>query len=130
MTSLFLYIHQVYNVAHSFLISWWKSLRASGCPTAKRGDFSLVVFGIGEATGAELIPMFHLEGRDVRARDRVCIEAGDSDSVRKELRPVIRLVFSQTICGHALNTLRFEQDAEQRLNGTIGAFGWVSAVTI
>lgn len=83
-------------------------MRASGCPTAKRGDFSLVVFGIGEATGAELIPMFHLEGRDVRARDRVCIEAGDSDSVRKELRPVIRLVFSQTICGHALNTLRFE----------------------
>lgn len=73
--------------------------------------------------------MFHLEGKDVRARDRVCVEAGDS--VRKELRPVIRLVFSQTICGHALNTLRFEQDrAEQRLNGTIGAFGWVSAVTI
>lgn len=53
-------IHQVYNVAHSFLISWWKSLRASGCPTAKRGDLNLVtwvVFGIGEATGAELIPM-------------------------------------------------------------------------
>lgn len=88
-----------------------------------------VVFGIGEATGAELIPMFHLEGRDVCARYRVGVEAGDS--VRKELRPVICLVSSQSICGHVLNTLRFEQDgAEQRLNGTISAFGWVSAVTI
>ena len=54
----------------------------------------------------ELKPMFHLEGRDVRARDRVGVEAGDS--VRKELWPLIRLVFSQSICGHVLNTFRFE----------------------
>lgn len=46
MTSLFhtfpisMYIH-LYKVARSFLISWWKSLRASGCSTAKRGDFDL-----------------------------------------------------------------------------------------
>lgn len=120
-------IHQVYNVAHSFLISWWKE--PQGARLRNVETLTWVVFGIGEATGAELIPMFHLEGRDVCARYRVGVEAGDS--VRKELWPVIRLVSSQSICAHVLNTLRFEQDgAEQRLNGTISAFGWVPAVTI